>query len=530
MWIKHNRFSNTALFNLCLKNVSSLGYILNSPEDRVSREGEAWLRDAQTDPGFAEQHVYDVIVVGSGAGGATAAYTLAESQQDVLLIEEGRRFQADAIGATSFDALRSLWRNFGMQICYGQSLIPIIQGRVLGGSTVISGSIMHPFQQHIWEEWCALDPGIGNHLDFETITQCGAELLDTIHYRPGDNEHYRHSPVRKRLEDHGFSVHAMNRFAAGCKRSENCIIGCRTGGKSSVDRTLLQRFQDKGGTILTQTRLECFDKNNGLITLRVVDDQSRPRRFQCRKLVLSCGVIETAKVLHRSGFRHSRLGKGFTCNISSSIALYYRDNKQHLEGLPMGLEAVYGDAKFSTQSVPLELMVSRLGLTPDEIRDIEPQRLSAWAISIRSGQRGMINFGPMNSLFRVKYSPDIEDMKKLRHVTAELMTVLTGMEGARILPQINGFDRSIHGGQHIDESRMSLKPGDYPLGMSHIFGGCCMSSDPDSGIVDPDGQVKDIPNVYVLDASIFPLPTGVNPQLSIMSVVRKLSKTIVKVP
>ena len=140
----------------------------------------------------------------------------------------------------------------------------------------------------------------------------------------------------------------------------------------------------------------------------------------------------------------------------------------------MGIETVYENTKFSTQSIPNELTISRLGLSPSKLKKIDFNRLSTWAISFPSTHRGEINFGLMSSFFKVKFSPNDKDMEKLKVSTIKLINALRQIKGTIIYPQINGFNSDIKPGQKLDLNKIPNKPENYPIGISHIFGGCCI--------------------------------------------------------
>src|SRR4029077_437227 len=55
----------------------------------------------------------------------------------------------------------------------------------------------------------------------------------------------------------------------------------------------------------------------------------------------------------------------------------------------------------------------------------------------------------------------------------------------------------------------------------HNLGGCLMADLPDAGVTDPNGQVFGYPNLYVLDVSILPKATGVNPSHTIAAVAER---------
>ena len=68
----------------------------------------------------------------------------------------------------------------------------------------------------------------------------------------------------------------------------------------------------------------------------------------------------------------------------------------------------------------------------------------------------------------------------------------------------------------LDEA--PLDPRAYSLVMTHLFGGCRAGRDAATSVVDPTMKVHGVDGLYVMDASVFPTNTGVNPQHSIMSI------------
>src|SRR6516162_5158788 len=83
----------------------------------------------------------DVVIVGSGAGGATMAVELAEAGVDVVVVEEGGYHPTESFSADSMRALRTLYRDGGGGMAVGRPSVLFAEGRCVGGSTVVNGGM-----------------------------------------------------------------------------------------------------------------------------------------------------------------------------------------------------------------------------------------------------------------------------------------------------------------------------------------------------------------------------------------------------
>jgi choline dehydrogenase-like flavoprotein len=522
-WFSKVIKTTNPIIGVPVTTVASIGYILNSPDFKKEFHHFTSVQNI-SDINFAE--CFDFVIVGSGAGGASAAITLIDSGASVLLVEEGEEFNPN-IEENIFASFRHHWRDFGMQLCKGNGLIPILQGKCLGGSSVVSGAIIHPFPRSVWDEWKNLDPKIAKEYKFSDISNASDELLSLINFKKGDEHTYKNSLLKKLIDDKGWNSNAMNRATFSCQRTENCVIGCRTGGKASLDKTLIKQFINKGGLVLTKAKVKKFKEMNDCVSVEIEFRKKSIENLKARNLILSAGVIHSAKILKQSGLKNQNLGKFFSCNISSSLVVEYDKKRALYEGPPMGLEITPKQGvKIATQSIPMELSATRLGLPPDAIRRLDYSKISAWAISIKSNAYGKINLGTTGKVFKISFNPSAADMKKLKDITFQFTNLLLKAGDNIVYPQVKNLPPRIKSSEKSDKNSFSKKSSDYPLGISHLFGGCVMSSSSESGVVDYKGKVHGLENIYVFDASIFPLSTGLNPQLSIMSIARLLAKKI----
>ena len=79
----------------------------------------------------------DFVIVGSGAGGGAAARVLAEAGYSVVVLEDGPYVPSDKVGAIAFETSRTLMRHNGQMAAFGRAVVPILQGRCVGGTTFV---------------------------------------------------------------------------------------------------------------------------------------------------------------------------------------------------------------------------------------------------------------------------------------------------------------------------------------------------------------------------------------------------------
>lgn len=99
-----------------------------------------------TDPFAAGTHVdpvidAEVLVVGSGAGGATTAMVLAEGGRDVLVLEEGEWVDQGSVAPYSLDQMTQQYRNGGVTVALGRPAIAYTEGRCAGGGTEVNSGL-----------------------------------------------------------------------------------------------------------------------------------------------------------------------------------------------------------------------------------------------------------------------------------------------------------------------------------------------------------------------------------------------------
>ncbi|QQR89849.1 MAG: GMC family oxidoreductase N-terminal domain-containing protein [Myxococcales bacterium] len=204
---------------------------------------------------WAMEDVADFVIVGSGAGGATAAYVLSAAGFSVLILEEGAYLQSKARPKEALKAMSQSMRGFGAQTTDSAVPIPLLQGVCVGGSTAINSGIIWRMPQDVrklWKDQHGLDELVNEnalHRIYERIEKLlGVQSTDSSLW--GGNGH--------KLADAASAMHlkgkAMERNAAQCKGSGRCVQGCPNGARQSMDVSLIPLSIDQGARLFTGAR------------------------------------------------------------------------------------------------------------------------------------------------------------------------------------------------------------------------------------------------------------------------------------
>ncbi len=177
------------------------------------------------------------VVVGSGAAGAVAAHVLAVSGASVAMVEEGPWIHTRDFSERVYDAFRHLFRDAGMQVIEGRSYVPLLQGRCVGGSTVVNSAIAHRTPEDVLDEWAR--SGLGGAISAKTLEPHFEALERELSTQAvsdaalGDND-------RRFLDEasaHGTPGRRTHRYEHGCRGSGRCFTGCPSAAKQGMSVT-----------------------------------------------------------------------------------------------------------------------------------------------------------------------------------------------------------------------------------------------------------------------------------------------------
>jgi len=483
------------------------------------------------------EEAFDYVVVGSGAAGAVAAHTLAQAGFSVAIVEEGPWVRTREFGERVYEAFRRMYRDAGTQVIEGRSYVPLIQGRCVGGSTVMNSAIAHRTPEDVLDEWRARF-GLGQHLTAEILAPHFDALERELNVHAVDDEVLGRNN-RLFLDETsamGLPARKMHRYERNCRGSGRCVTGCPNAAKQGMNVSYVPWALSLGARIYCSCRVDRVVVKDGVATgvlaHTIAKDATiahvpRAVRLHARRGVLvAASTIQTPNVLRRSGLRARAIGEHFSCHPGYGVGGVFDEPVGMDFGATQGAECTHlrktERIKLETIAMPPELAAVRIpGLGRELMKNFGAfSNLAVWAVVIRAEAEGTVRPG-WGGRDKVKLSFTKRDIERTRKGTAMLARMMFEVGAREVWPGIFGLPpviRSIDEVRLIEEAPTDQRVWSYIT--THLFGAARMGVDPKTSVVGPDFQTHEARGLYVVDSSVFPTNLGVNPQHSIMGLSR----------
>jgi choline dehydrogenase-like flavoprotein len=465
-------------------------------------------------------HDCEILVIGSGPGGATTAALLAEAGHDVLLVEEGGHHLPDSAPAFSSLETEQKYRNGGLTPAFGKTKVTYVEGRCVGGGSEINAALAHPPVPGTLTDWAqrfqirefgpeAMEPWFDAVLREASVTsQPGpldpASLL-----------------IKEGAEAMGWASAEVQRFWSYPAQ------GPRRGVRQSMTVTLVPRFLAAGGHLLPRTRVRSLTIKGGearsALGTTVTETGRQPIEIHFQKVFLCGGPTQSPLILRRSGIR-GKVGDGLRLHPMVRVAARFdREVNDPAAGVPVQQVVQFKpELTLGCSQAALPHLMMWLG---GEVEDREAKladwkKIALFYVLVTGRGVGRVRNLPGFDEAFTAYPCDDADMDALGDGLHKLGRMLFAAGAVELFNPVAGRP-SLTRVEDVESLRTGLPHGKVTVSAIHLFATCPMGEDPARAVVDSFGKLHGARNVWLNDASILPECTGVNPQLTLMALARR---------
>jgi hypothetical protein len=495
--------------------------------------------DGATSPSEPKKRVRcDVVVIGSGPGGAVAAKELAEAGRDVILLEEGPPFGPADFVQEAAEAMQRMLREGGTRAARGASFIPTMQAIALGGGSLVNSAICARSPDQVFRKWS----------DKSGTTVTRAEL--DPHYERVERFLWAEPtpPWRCRASATSSSSRAATRSASPASpRGATCAAArarasaspaAATARRSRPTSPTSPRPSRAGARVFTSVRAEQVTMRGRRATgVRGHGDRALhlargpPVEIEAKCVVLAAGCIATPLLLQKSGVGNARwVGKDLQLHPGLAIMGVFPDVVDPWKGATQGYHSLH----FLDEGIKLEVLWSPLGARralPGLGHDYQKHLSTTPHGPVRRHHRGR-SLGRHGAPARGGWDPDIEfagtqdDVDLIQRGIGILSDICwaAGATHDPPRPPRRPRDPAIEGGGRDPPYRRSCAaPTRSPPRTTRSAPRACPVARGRRGR--RGGRCHDADNLYVADTGIFPGSPAVNPMLTVHGARRPRSRS-----
>ena len=510
---------------------------------------------------YAGHEIVDVVVVGTGAGGAPLLARLAGAGLSAVALEAGRNWNPRDFPADEVAASGIYW--MGERLSAGdtpEAFGANNSGTGVGGSTLHWGAFTPRADPRDLRLHAETGRGMDWPLRYEELVPYYEEVETAIGvsgpagYPWDPARRYKLPAVRlnapAQLMQRACDALGVQSCAApaavltqdvvnsergqpdagvrqACVNCGHCHQGCRIGAKASMDVTFLPLAVAAGAEIRPGCMVTGLERDSlGRISAVVYREAGSERRQRCRAVMLCAGAVETPRLLLNLGLGNSsgQVGRNYMAHVATQVWGTFEQEMRPNKGYPSSL-ITEDMMRAPDPGYAGGYLVQSLGVLPVTWANILTRGGGLW------GQRL------------------VDMLDRYNHVAG------LGING-ECLPQDRNFLELAeeHDEAGLRKARIHFSYGESEMAMdrhavafmnrlwqaagasdiislarsAHTIGTCRMGTDPDQAVVDATGRSFDIDNLWICDNSVFPTSLAANPALTIMALSLRTADAFLK--
>lgn len=492
------------------------------------------------------ERAYDVVIVGSGAGGGTVAQELAPLVAQgvrVLVLEQGPRLADDEFTGREVEMAGALYEDGGAFLT-ADGTMTLAFGRALGGSTVVYTGTSLVVPPRVVAAWGV--PG----LDHADLARRSAKFAaqNNVHLLSPELINDNNRLFVEGCRQAGYRAEQFPLNVRGCRGSSLCNLGCPNAAKMGTARVQLPAAERAGVHVVTRAEVRRIGDRelNVVVRDRQAGEKGQVSEWEpgaylvrARVVVVAGGSVGSSALLLRSGFglRLPALGAGFTCHPAHILVGEHErpitNDVGHPKSYYVDRAADEGYVLETCMYFPFTTAKNLTGFGPahSALMGAFPrlQMILVLACDKAVPENRVTVDRDGKAVVRYAFTPrTIEAMVRATRASAR---IFFGAGALRVHapsadpPLIERRDAA-----RVDEliSARHFLAGKVSVSAAHLMGGCAMGAAGDraGSVTDVWGRVHGVPWLRVADSSLFPDSLEINPYLTIMALADRVAEGI----
>lgn len=485
----------------------------------------------------------DVVIVGTGAGGAVAAYELASAGLSVIMVEEGGPFSRDDFANRPvLERLDRAYRDHGLTFTTGNVTISLPMGKAVGGTTVVNSGTCFRAPEWILANWGRAH-GVRD-TDPETMDPYFAQAEEILNVTPVPDEVLGKNgeTLKRGAEALGWSSGPIPRNIRGCHGSGECAFGCPRDAKQSMQLSYLPMAINAGARIFAQCRVRRV-RHDGIratgVEVAILDPETGGERgtleIRARTVVVAAGAVFTPILLQQSGLGgiSRQLGRNLRIHPGAGAMAMFDDELRAWRGT---MQSYHVDERLESDGIILEATMPPPGISYSAgalpffgerlvQHVVDYPRMASVGMMVSDHASGRVFRRPGGKPLMF-YNMGKDETRRMAEAVKMAGEVYFAAGAKEFYPILHGHPvmRSVEEVRRIKSDK--VKPSDFKLSAYHPMGTARMGEDPRRAVVDSNGRSFACEDLYVCDASLFPSSTAVNPQLTLMATAHRIGRRL----
>ncbi len=490
------------------------------------------------------EKAYDVVIVGSGAGGGTAAQALAPlcaQGVKVLVLEKGPKLEEHEYTGREIEMAGALYEEGG-GVLTADGTMTLAFGRAYGGSTVVYTGTSLVVPERVIRGWDV--PGL-DHADLARRAE-RFKRDNNVHLLGPDRLNDNNRLFQEGCAGAGYHCEQFPLNLRGCRGSSLCNLGCPNAAKQGTNRVQLPDAERQGVEVVTRADVRRVEDRAVVVQVAEKEPGGKglpsawaPGAYRVRARVVICAgsAVGSSALLLRSGFasRLPRLGHGFTCHPAHILVGEHprpiTNDVGHPKSFFVDRAEAEGYVLETCMYFPFTTAKNLTGFGPEHsaLMRAFPRLQMILVLACDKavpGNRVAVD-GAGEPVVHYTFTP--ETVAAMVRATRASARIFFAAGAVRVHapsadpPVIEAADAA-----RVDDlvDVRHFLPGRISVSAAHLMGGCGMGRSAADSVTDGWGRVHGVPWLRVADASLFPDSLEINPYLTVMAVADRAAEAV----